>query len=192
MRLSTPTSRKVLQLGLWGISSRWGQKPWSDIWIYLDTHRCAGIESCGCPGLSFPSVNFQKSRSSTPFVSSLLWVNPSDTAVALSGCNEGRIVAAVLTSSCDLLRLRRFVNYFPLRVRCYRSIPLPWHEASRSTLSSEVHRSPSTPSLSSFVQFSTAYHHTTGLPALPPLFGLGFHRSRYAIEVRSSFHTLRA
>ncbi|KAF4648494.1 hypothetical protein FOL46_002842, partial [Perkinsus olseni] len=31
-------------------------------------------------------------------------------------------------------------------------------------------------------EFSTAYHRTTGLPALPPLFGLGFHRSRYAVE----------
>ncbi|KAF4657027.1 hypothetical protein FOL47_008637 [Perkinsus chesapeaki] len=39
-------------------------------------------------------------------------------------------------------------------------------------------------------EFSTSYHRATGLASLPPLFGLGFHRSRYAVESQKDVENL--
>ncbi|EER17653.1 Neutral alpha-glucosidase C, putative [Perkinsus marinus ATCC 50983] len=103
---------------------------------------------------SIPTLTaVQKNRSNTPFVSSLLWVNPSDTAVALNGCCGD--LSTTFLSESGVIDLFLFPGMKPQ-------------------------------------EFSTAYHHTTGLPALPPLFGLGFHRSRYAIESQQYTEELAA
>ncbi|KAF4648193.1 hypothetical protein FOL46_003257, partial [Perkinsus olseni] len=86
----------------------------------------------------------QKGTGPTPTTSSLLWVNPSDTLVALTGGRGGDLTSTFVSES-GVIDLLLYPGMKPQ-------------------------------------EFSTAYHRTTGLPALPPLFGLGFHRSRYAVE----------
>ncbi|KAF4721810.1 hypothetical protein FOZ63_002372, partial [Perkinsus olseni] len=86
----------------------------------------------------------QKGAGPIPTTSSLLWVNPSDTLVALTGGCGGDLTSTFVSES-GVIDMLLYPGMKPQ-------------------------------------EFSTAYHRTTGLPALPPLFGLGFHRSRYAVE----------
>ncbi|KAF4713757.1 hypothetical protein FOZ62_007662, partial [Perkinsus olseni] len=89
-------------------------------------------------------VGIDEGPGPTTFTSSLLWVNPSDTLVALTGGCGGDLTSTFVSES-GVIDLLLYPGMKPQ-------------------------------------EFSTAYHRTTGLPSLPPLFGLGFHRSRYAVE----------
>ncbi|KAF4701393.1 hypothetical protein FOZ62_007871 [Perkinsus olseni] len=94
----------------------------------------------------------QKGTGPTPTTSSLLWVNPSDTLVALTGGCGGDLTSTFVSES-GVIDMLLYPGMKPQ-------------------------------------EFSTAYHRTTGLPALPPLFGLGFHRSRYAVESQQDIYNL--
>ncbi|KAF4746300.1 hypothetical protein FOZ62_019521 [Perkinsus olseni] len=94
----------------------------------------------------------QEGPGSTTFTSSLLWVNPSDTLVSLTGCCGEDLITTFVSESGVI----DFLLYPGMKPQ----------------------------------EFSTAYHRTTGLPALPPLFGLGFHRSRYAVESQQDIYNL--
>ncbi|KAF4671672.1 hypothetical protein FOL46_010039, partial [Perkinsus olseni] len=116
--------------------------------IIQDDHMCRTKPS----SLGQGPLDADKGTGPTPTTSSLLWVNPSDTLVALAGGCGGDLTSTFVSES-GVIDLLLYPGMKPQ-------------------------------------EFSTAYHRTTGLPTLPPLFGLGFHRSRYAVESQQDIYNL--